>query len=311
MNGTCEGVAPHMRTVVESPGVSLFCFSVYTADTGSEKPSHELELLQMQHGNAWNVFSCTEWAIYSDVVAIVEEERTQWQHLGDRFQEMMVQWNNFQRGVTAGCLAVALIGGGLVACAAAIAATAVAAAGAGIALAAEIVGGAALKNLGRLRKVAAKQLSDAREAARVNGTHVEGAGVQVEVLTGLKAWADVEVELGKDGQDLADIALAANQKFSTEDWTTLIKMPDHFAIFLQVHEADVEFLRSVSDEIQSSADAFEETSKSARGFSRAWSRAPADAEASKKSRKSEKSRRSERYQPPEQSCSRPSVCDKS
>jgi len=69
MNGTCEGVAPHMRSVVESPGVSLFCFSVYTADTGSEKPSHELELLQMQHENAWNVFSCTEWAIYSDVVA--------------------------------------------------------------------------------------------------------------------------------------------------------------------------------------------------------------------------------------------------
>merc|ERR1711994_1227947 len=68
MNGTCEGVAPHMRTGVESPGVSLFCFSVYTADTGSEKPSHELELLQMQHENAWNVFSCTEWAIYSDVV---------------------------------------------------------------------------------------------------------------------------------------------------------------------------------------------------------------------------------------------------
>merc|ERR1719150_1964132 len=55
MNGTCEGVAPHMRTVVEAPGVSLFCFSVYTADTGSEKPSHELELLQMQHENAWNV----------------------------------------------------------------------------------------------------------------------------------------------------------------------------------------------------------------------------------------------------------------
>merc|ERR1719210_341228 len=38
MNGTCEGVAPHMRAVVESPGVSLYCFSVYTAETGSEKP---------------------------------------------------------------------------------------------------------------------------------------------------------------------------------------------------------------------------------------------------------------------------------
>merc|ERR1719493_573395 len=69
MNGTCEGVAPHMRAVVESPGVSLYCFSVYTAETGSEKPSHELELLQMQHSNAWNIFSCTEWAVFSDVVA--------------------------------------------------------------------------------------------------------------------------------------------------------------------------------------------------------------------------------------------------
>merc|ERR1719422_1968270 len=48
-NGTCEGVAPHMKTAVEVPGLSLFCFSVYTEDTGSDKPSHELELLQMQH----------------------------------------------------------------------------------------------------------------------------------------------------------------------------------------------------------------------------------------------------------------------
>jgi len=52
MNGTCEGVVPHMQTVVESPGVSLFCFSVCTADAGSEKPSHELESLQMLHENA-------------------------------------------------------------------------------------------------------------------------------------------------------------------------------------------------------------------------------------------------------------------
>jgi len=69
LNGTCEGVAPHMRKVVASPGGSLFCFSCYTANTGSEKPSHELELLQMQHQNAWNIFSCAEWAVYSDVVA--------------------------------------------------------------------------------------------------------------------------------------------------------------------------------------------------------------------------------------------------
>merc|ERR1712117_527270 len=69
LNGTCEGVAPHTKKVVASPGGSLFCFSCYTANTGSEKPSHELELLQMQHENAWNIFSCAQWAVYSDVVA--------------------------------------------------------------------------------------------------------------------------------------------------------------------------------------------------------------------------------------------------
>merc|ERR1711963_856578 len=55
LNGTCEGVAPHMKKVVASPGGSLFCFSCYTANTGSE--------------NAWNIFSCAEWAVYSDVSA--------------------------------------------------------------------------------------------------------------------------------------------------------------------------------------------------------------------------------------------------
>merc|ERR1712241_264924 len=69
LNGTCEGVAPHMKKVAASPGGSLFCFSCYTSNTGSEKPSHELELLQMQHENAWNIFSCAEWAVYSDVEA--------------------------------------------------------------------------------------------------------------------------------------------------------------------------------------------------------------------------------------------------
>merc|ERR1719330_606084 len=67
-NGTCEGVAPHMKTAVEVPGFSLFCFSVYTENTGSDKVSHELELLQMQHDNGQSLFSCAQWAVYSDVV---------------------------------------------------------------------------------------------------------------------------------------------------------------------------------------------------------------------------------------------------
>jgi len=68
-NGTCEGVAPHMKTAVEVPGLSLFCFAVYTEDTGSDKINHELGLLQMQHDKAQSLFSCAEWAVYSDVVA--------------------------------------------------------------------------------------------------------------------------------------------------------------------------------------------------------------------------------------------------
>jgi len=68
-NGTCEGVAPHMKTAVETPGLSLFCFAVYTENTGGDKVSHELELLQMQHDNGQSLFSCAEWAVYSDVVA--------------------------------------------------------------------------------------------------------------------------------------------------------------------------------------------------------------------------------------------------
>merc|ERR1719323_918955 len=68
-NGTCEGVAPHMKTAVEVPGLSLFCFSVYTENTGSDKVSHELELLQMQHDKGQSLFACAEWAVYSDVVA--------------------------------------------------------------------------------------------------------------------------------------------------------------------------------------------------------------------------------------------------
>merc|ERR1719491_1249309 len=34
MNGTCEGVASHMKMAVEQPGLSLFCFAVYTENTG-------------------------------------------------------------------------------------------------------------------------------------------------------------------------------------------------------------------------------------------------------------------------------------
>jgi len=58
-----------MERVVEEPGLSLFCFAVYTQNNGGDKPSHELELLQMQHNNGQSLFSCAQWSVYSDVVA--------------------------------------------------------------------------------------------------------------------------------------------------------------------------------------------------------------------------------------------------
>jgi len=68
LNGTCEGVAPHMSPIVEDPGLSLFCFGAYTENTGTTKPSHELQLFQEQRQRMAGIFSCAEWVVYADVV---------------------------------------------------------------------------------------------------------------------------------------------------------------------------------------------------------------------------------------------------
>merc|ERR1711920_140078 len=72
LNGTCQVMAPHTAPVVEEPGLSLFCFSVYTQNTGSPKKSHELELLTEQKKRGVSIFSCAGWAVYSDVVVPLE-----------------------------------------------------------------------------------------------------------------------------------------------------------------------------------------------------------------------------------------------
>jgi len=47
-------------------GQNLYCFSVYTAETGSEKVSHELELLQKQKEQGASIFACEQWDVFSD-----------------------------------------------------------------------------------------------------------------------------------------------------------------------------------------------------------------------------------------------------
>ena len=63
----CTEVAPKYVAVNEYPGMSLFCFSVYTNNTGSTKKSYELELIKGQKERGVSIFRCSESAVYSDV----------------------------------------------------------------------------------------------------------------------------------------------------------------------------------------------------------------------------------------------------
>merc|ERR1711997_373913 len=52
-------------------GQAMYCFAVYTKDTGSTKPSHELEILQYQRSNNLGIFQCDYSDVFSDVSADV------------------------------------------------------------------------------------------------------------------------------------------------------------------------------------------------------------------------------------------------
>merc|ERR1719414_1216193 len=45
----------------------MFCWSVYTQNTGSTKKSHEKDLLTEQHSRNVSIFACNAYAVYSDV----------------------------------------------------------------------------------------------------------------------------------------------------------------------------------------------------------------------------------------------------
>merc|ERR1739844_87854 len=48
-------------------GASLYCFEVYTKDTGTTKKSEELETLQYQYSKGLSVFACDEQDVFADV----------------------------------------------------------------------------------------------------------------------------------------------------------------------------------------------------------------------------------------------------
>jgi len=51
------------------PNANLFCYAVYTKETGSTKRNYELELLQGQYSRKASLFGCESYAVYSDADA--------------------------------------------------------------------------------------------------------------------------------------------------------------------------------------------------------------------------------------------------
>jgi len=64
---TCGVVAEPSVPLERNMGMAFYCFSVYTQDTGSPKPSTELELLTRQLQEKTSIFTCNEWDVFSDV----------------------------------------------------------------------------------------------------------------------------------------------------------------------------------------------------------------------------------------------------
>merc|ERR1719270_2515740 len=62
---TCDVVNPHSVPVATPRGQSLYCFSVYTENTGNETlHSHELELLNIVAERGQGIFSCEQWDVF-------------------------------------------------------------------------------------------------------------------------------------------------------------------------------------------------------------------------------------------------------
>merc|ERR1712045_651909 len=70
----CGVVGSHSVPVASKlEGKKLYCFSVYTENTGSTKKSYELELLQAQKRNGLSIFACESWDVFGDVAAAVDD----------------------------------------------------------------------------------------------------------------------------------------------------------------------------------------------------------------------------------------------
>jgi len=69
-DGTClqqTTMVDSHRSDTSQTANTMFCFAFYTADTGSTKPSFELDLLRTQLFLGASIFGCEAWRVYSDV----------------------------------------------------------------------------------------------------------------------------------------------------------------------------------------------------------------------------------------------------
>jgi len=56
-----------LQEAVPNRPTSMYCFSVYTKETGSSKPNYELDQLRVQYQRRISIFACEEWGVFSDV----------------------------------------------------------------------------------------------------------------------------------------------------------------------------------------------------------------------------------------------------
>jgi len=90
--------------VEEESETDLYCFSLYTQDTGSSKKSYELELLQKQKKYGVSIFACESWDVFSDVSTAIGDDYTtvqvfdnqkDWHHLKRKTSGTWVNWGIF------------------------------------------------------------------------------------------------------------------------------------------------------------------------------------------------------------------------
>jgi len=55
-----------LQEAIPTNPASMYCFSVYTKETGSPKPNYELDQLRVQYQRHISIFACPEWGVFSD-----------------------------------------------------------------------------------------------------------------------------------------------------------------------------------------------------------------------------------------------------